>query len=235
MDISVIIPIYNVSEYLSQCLDSVAAAIRNLDVEVLLVDDGSTDNSGQIAEEYAEKDTHFSYIRKENGGLGSARNFCVKLAAGKYLMFIDSDDLVEPDFFINMFALAERTQSDLTLCSMAQVDSKKTWASTISLRTFSTIPEEETIHITTNRNLVFDTIVTNKLILRSFYLEHGFLFPEGQLYEDIPVAMKMHCRANKVAFLRKAEYLWRVRDGESRSITQNNTQLKNLTDRLKAL
>ncbi len=235
MDISVIIPIYNISEYLIPCLDSVAKAIGDLEVEVLLIDDESTDDSGILAEAYTKKDPRFVYFRKENGGPGSARNFGVQKATGEYLMFIDSDDLVEPDIFTKLFALAEKTQSEITICNEARINSKGTKASTLSQRVYSGLADEETTHITRNRSLFYDTIVTDKLILRSFYLKHAFMFPEKMVFEDIPVAMKMHLLANRVAFLKKTEYLWRIRDGETKSVTQRNAETSNLHNRLTVL
>lgn len=232
-DISVIIPIYNVSQFLLPCLQSVSDAIHNLDIEVLLIDDGSTDDSGEIARQYAERTPSFVYYRKENGGLGSARNYGIDRAAGKYLMFLDSDDLIESDMYDNMFALAERTESDFVFCNVSRFNSRTSWASSLHLYLFSNMPNNGITHISDNYNLFFDTIACNKLILRSFFNEHSLRFPENHmLYEDIPVTLPMHHMAKRVAFLRKAEYLWRVREGVSRSITQNTTSFKNITDRL---
>ncbi len=93
--VSVIIPIYNVEEYLEECLDSIVAQSLGA-MEVLLVDDGSTDNSSTIAQRYAGQFDHFKYFRKENGGLGSARNFGTDHANGEYVAYCDSDDIIPP-------------------------------------------------------------------------------------------------------------------------------------------
>lgn len=236
IDISVIVPIYNVSEYLAPCLDSIASSKGNLNIEVLLIDDGSTDNSAEIAKEYEKKYPNFKYYYKENGGLGSARNYGVQFANGKYLSFIDSDDVVEDDMYENMFRKAESTGSEMAICNVARMNSKKSWASILHLRLFKDFPYTETTHVTKNHNLLYDTTAWNKLINRDFFLKHQFAFPENwMLFEDIPVTTPMHYLANHVAVVYKAEYLWRVRDGATKSITQSNTKLKNITDRLEVL
>ncbi|KAF3371822.1 glycosyl transferase family 2, partial [Enterococcus faecium] len=90
-EISIIVPVYKVEKYLRKCVDSILAQTFT-DFEVILVDDGSPDNSGKICDEYAEKDNRVRVIHKENGGLSSARNAGIDVARGKYLGFVDSDD-----------------------------------------------------------------------------------------------------------------------------------------------
>lgn len=232
MDISVIVPIYNVEEYLEECLNSLYNQEKE-NLEVILVDDGSTDNSGRIAAAFAEEHPNFYYYRKENGGLGHARNYGASFATGKYLAFVDSDDIVAPDMYRKMFAYAERDQSDLTICNVVRFNSKKVWPSHLHNHVFCNI--EAKTHIIECPGLLYDTTSWNKLILRSFYLENQFSFPENILYEDIPVTIPMHYRANRVSVVKSAYYWWRVRDGVSKSITQNVSDLKNLTDRIKVL
>ena len=101
-DISVIIPIYNVEEFLEECLDSVAGQTKDK-LEVLMVDDGSTDRSGEIAQKYSNIYENFKYLPKKNGGLGNARNYGVPYANGEYIIFLDSDDIVPPDAYQKMY------------------------------------------------------------------------------------------------------------------------------------
>lgn len=228
-DISVIIPIYNVEEYLEACLDSVVQQTKD-NLEVIMIDDGSQDGSGAIARRYAQTYPYFHYHKQENGGLGRARNVGVSLASGKYIIFLDSDDMVTPDAYETMFCLAERNQSELTVCNVARFNSTRTFDSPLHRRTFDSI--EECTHISKDYNLIYDTTSWNKLILRSFWNAHHFAFPEHILYEDIPVTIPMHCVANNVSVMRSVGYLWRVRDGASKSITQNTSSMDNLKDRL---
>lgn len=231
-DISVIVPIYNVEEYLAECLDSILNQTKK-EFEVIMVDDGSTDSSGEIAKSYAEKYPNFHYLYKENNGLGCARNYGVAHSDSKYIIFMDSDDRISEDLYEKMFNAAEKNGSDLTICNVARCNSKKTWSSSLHKKVFSDI--ESNTHITKNPNLFYDTTSWNKLILRSFYEENNFAFPENILYEDIPVTIPMHFRANNVSVVESAYYYWRVRDGATKSITQNTDDFTNLYDRLSVM
>lgn len=115
--ISVIVPIYNVESYLMSCLDSLLDQTFK-DFEVILVDDGSKDLSGAIADKYAKKDPRFKVIHQENKGLSGARNTGLKEAKGLYISFLDSDDYFHPDFLNLMFQTAENEQTDIVFCKL---------------------------------------------------------------------------------------------------------------------
>lgn len=110
--ISVIIPVYNVEKYLSECLDSVINQTYK-NIEIILIDDGSKDSSGKICDEYAQKDTRFKVIHKENGGVSAARNTGLDVAQGAYITFVDADDFVERDFVENLYKKIQQESSDL--------------------------------------------------------------------------------------------------------------------------
>lgn len=231
-DISVIVPIYNVEEYLLECLDSLYNQTKDK-LEVLMIDDGSTDSSGQIAEEYAKTHEGFFYHHKENGGLGHTRNFGVSIARGKYITFIDSDDIVDSDLYEKMFLKAEAGNSEITICNVLRFNSSKFWKSGLHSTIFNEV--ENNTHISKSPILINDTISCNKLVLRSFYLENNFAFPENILYEDIPVTIPMHIKAKNVSIVESSYYYWRAREGANKSITQNAQTLRNITDRIKIL
>lgn len=178
MDISIIIPIYNVEKYLAECLDSVKRNIKELNAEVLLIDDGSTDISSNIAKNYAEKEIVFKYYRTENRGLSAARNYGVFFAKGKYLYFVDSDDILVDGILLKMFNIAERNKTELTICYVGKLKDNKVLTSDIHLRAFHNLKGNVT-HIKKHPQLVYDSTIWNKLILRSFYLEKKISFPEG--------------------------------------------------------
>ena len=119
--VSVVIPVYNIEAHLRQCLDSVAGQTLS-DLEVVCVDDGSTDASPAILEEYAQKDPRFQVIRQANAGPGAARNRGMERSSGRYLIFLDSDDWFEPDFLERMTARAEETGADVTICRADEFD-----------------------------------------------------------------------------------------------------------------
>ena len=110
--ISIIIPMYNVEKYLRRCLDSVQNQTFS-DFQAICVDDGSPDNSGEIAEEYAARDKRFVVVHKENGGLSDARNAGMPYATGEYIMFLDSDDFIHPQTMEFAYALAQKNGTDI--------------------------------------------------------------------------------------------------------------------------
>lgn len=113
--ITIIVPIYNVEQYLPRCIDSIKNQTLE-DIEIILVDDGSTDNSGKIVDEYAKTDNRIIAIHKENGGQASARNVGLEIARGDYVGFIDSDDWVEIDMYQQMYERIVSTESDYCVC-----------------------------------------------------------------------------------------------------------------------
>lgn len=114
--ISIIVPVYNVEKYLKECIDSVISqTYKNL--EIILVDDGSTDKSGEICDEYSKKDSRIKVIHKENGGLSDARNVALDIAKGEYIGFVDSDDYVEKDMFETLYKLAEEHNTEISSIS----------------------------------------------------------------------------------------------------------------------
>ena len=113
--ISVIIPVYNVERYLERCLDSIVSNSYE-DLEIICINDGSTDNSYEILRKYAEKDTRICLINKKNGGVSSARNAGIKASNGEYIAFVDSDDWVHKEYFMYLFKLITESKADLAIC-----------------------------------------------------------------------------------------------------------------------
>ncbi len=113
-EISIIIPVYRVEEYLEKCLDSILEQTFQ-DYEIIIVDDGSNDRSGQIADHYAERDSRIRVIHKSNGGAASARNAGIDISRGKYLYFPDSDDWIENDYLCDLYKTARKTRSKLVI------------------------------------------------------------------------------------------------------------------------
>lgn len=230
--VSVVVPIYNVEEYLEECLDSLVKQTLK-EIEVLMIDDGSTDHSGIIAKKFEEKYSNFHYYYKENGGLGNARNYAIPYVNGDYLIFLDSDDIVPPHAYKKMYDMAIKTGNDMVIGNVKRFNSSKEWDSVLHKKLFDSTYEHTSIY--EKPELVYDTTSWNKLFKTSFYLENNFKFPEKILYEDIPVTIPAHFKANSVAMIDDICYLWRVRDGVSKSITQNRTQIVNLRDRIKIM
>lgn len=230
--VSVVIPIFNVRDYLAECLDSVVA--QTIDsLQVILVDNGSTDGSREIADDYAARYDNFESHHTSIKGLGHARNHGVKFADGEYICFLDSDDTVPTYAYKKMYQLAEMYDCDLVVGDVVRFNSVREYPSGLHRRAFSGLPK--LAHISRNPSLFNDTTSWNKLFKRSFYFDNDLFWAEGMLYEDIPVTVPAHVLARRVGYLNQVVYRWRSRDGGDASITQRKKELENFADRLKAI
>jgi CDP-glycerol glycerophosphotransferase len=230
--ISAVVPIHNVEPYLADCLDSILAQ-TNGDFEAILVDDGSTDGSAAIAEEFARRDPRLRLIRRPNGGLGAARNTGIDAAGGEFLAFVDSDDLLPPRAWELLLRSLDATGSDFATGNVHRLTPEGTRQAPFLARTFA--KSRRATHVTRFRPLIVDRIAPNKLWRRSFWDAHGLRFPEGMLHEDIPVVVPAQFAARAVDVIAEPVYLYRVRAGEDRSITQRRTELRALRDRVSAV
>nr|WTB31216.1 CDP-glycerol glycerophosphotransferase family protein [Streptomyces sp. NBC_00830] len=233
--LSVIVPIYNVERYLPACLDSLAAQTLK-DLEVIMVDDGSPDSSGAIAAEYEARDSRFKLVSKENAGLGAARNTGLEHLASEseFIAFVDSDDMIPPDAYRLMLASLDDSGSDFVTGNVLHINSTKVWQSPMH-RILAGGAVQRT-HVSVNQKLLTDRIACNKVFRRSFWEKHQLAFPEGVLYEDVPVIVPAQFLAEAVDIISAPTYYWRLREGESTpSITQRRTEPKAVRDRSAAV
>ncbi|NEB09281.1 glycosyltransferase [Streptomyces coelicoflavus] len=233
--LSVIVPIYDVERYLPACLDSLAAQTFR-DLEVLMVDDGSPDGSAAIAAEYADRDARFRLIRKENGGLGAARNTGISHISpdSEYLTFVDSDDVIPPDAYRLMVTSLDESRSDFATGNVFHLKGEKSWQ--VPLLQMLAGEARKRTHIAKNPRLVADRIACNKVFRRTFWERHRFSFPEGILHEDIPVVLPAYYRAEAIDIIGEPTYFWRLREGESApSITQRRREPQAVRDRVTAV
>ena len=119
--ISVIVPIYNVEKYLAKCIDSIINQTLT-NIEIILVNDGSTDNSRKIIDKYDKKDSRIKVIHKKNGGQGSARNAGLDIAKGEYIGFVDSDDWIDSNMYENLYNAAISNNADIVVCNRKVFD-----------------------------------------------------------------------------------------------------------------
>ena len=230
--ISVIVPVYNVEAYLETCLESLAQQSIS-DLEVVMVDDGSTDSSADIAARYVERDPRFKLVHQKNAGLGAARNTGVPHATGEFVAFVDSDDVVPRHAYELLVGALDRTGSDFASGNVMRLTPFGTQKAGFVARAFER--SRLKTHITRFPILVNDRTAWNKLFRRSFWDEHEFRFPEGVYYEDIPVTLPAHYLASSVDLISEPVYLWRMREGNDLSITQRRTEPKALRDRVSAV
>ena len=177
--ISIIVPVYNAAPYLSVCIESILNQTYK-DLELILINDGSKDNSGEICDDYALRDNRIKVVHKKNGGVSSARNAGLELATGEYIGWVDADDYIEPDMFEYLYNLAINYKADIAECGYASVDGEK-----VEAANFGKGLEYGEGGFITQKYLdadIFYGIVT-KLFKRSLF--EGVRFPEGRIWEDI--------------------------------------------------
>ncbi|WP_295895187.1 glycosyltransferase [uncultured Bartonella sp.] len=193
--ISIIIPVYNVAPWLRECLDSVVSQSFT-DLEIIIVDDGSTDESSQIISDYASRDKRIIAIHKKNGGLGAARNTAISLATGNYIAFLDSDDKIHRDAYKKLYEQAKKYDCDIVFCQTAYLDDESGKISEENNQT--ALPLFEKFRETDNpfsleeidpeKIFSYDSFVVawNKITKRSLIKKINARFPERLIFEDMP-------------------------------------------------
>ncbi|NUP45061.1 MAG: glycosyltransferase [Streptomyces sp.] len=229
--LSVVVPVYNVELFLDECLQSLADQTFR-DWEAVVVDDGSTDGSLEIARKWAARDPRIRVVEQQNAGLGAARNTGVRhISPGTdFLAFVDSDDVVVPDAYQRCITSLDKTGSDFVSGNVDILVAGETSPSALHAKRLNK-PRERT-HISRDRGLLYDRTAWNKVFRRSFWDAHGYSFPVGILYEDAPVTIPAHFRATAVDVLAEPIYQWRQRTAGAPSITQNRTEPRNVRDRI---
>lgn len=211
MRISVIVPIYNVKDYLIRCLDSLNQQDYD-DLEIVLVDDGSKDESGRMADEYCANHPKFRCLHKVNGGLSDARNFGMRHATGDAFVFVDSDDWVDESYVSKMVERMEETQADVVCCDMEYVDDD-------NHRTFSSGGDFDMVFVSEHPEIItINNSACNKLIKKRCF--KNIEFPKGIWYEDLGSIPMILSEAKVVAKVSEPLYFYYQRSG-SISHTEN--------------
>jgi len=232
--VSVVIPVYNAIPYLEACLESVVAqTYKNL--EVVAINDGSTDLSEETLQEYAQKDGRFSIYSQDNHGLGYTRNRGVTLSSGHYIFFLDSDDIIPPNAIRSLVEAAEKSDADYAVGKVVRFDKERQYAPPRHVE-FGLYKEKDLTTLQDSPELLQDSIACNKLWKRKLFTENNLAFKEGKYYEDLAVTLKAAVLAKKIQVIDEVVYKWRIREEEFMpSITQQQMKLENTAHRLEAL
>ena len=224
--VGVVVPAYDVAGYLPACLDSILGQSHRA-LDVVVVDDGSPDESGAVAEEYAARDRRVRVVHIENRGLGAARNEGLRHVRGDVLAFADSDDVVPPGAYEAMLGQLRRTGADLVTGDVARLVGEEVqpirWMRKLHARP-AAVPLEQ------RPELLGDVFAWNKLYRREFWDGAGLSWAEGVRYEDQPTLTSAYVRARLVGIVPDVVYHWRIRD-DGTSITQQRASLTDLQDR----
>ena len=230
--ISVVVAFFNNEDDLGDCLDSIAAQTHP-DLEVIMVDDASTDDSAEIARAKAAADPRFTLLQPEHGGPGGARNRGVERARGEYLAFVDGDDVLPANAYELLLHTLERSGSDFVSGAVYRVGPKGITPS--ALHSLALKGRQTGTHVTRTPRLLYDVSVWNKLFRRSFWDAHQLSYPEGVVWEDLRLMTKAHVLARAVDVIPDIVYYWRERAQGRLSITQSRTSVANLRDRMTAM
>lgn len=198
--ISIIVPVYNNAIYLNRCVDSILNQ-KFTDFELILVNDGSRDRSGQICDEYCKIDSRVKTFHKDNGGVSSARNLGLDNALGEWVTFVDSDDWIDKTMYLDMYNTAIKENADVVYCdiNMVYCDKQIRWQAA----------EYDSSKISFLNNFIMSewTSLCNVLAKRSLFVEKGIKCPESvSFYEDYHVVTRLMYFADTIAYLPKPLY-----------------------------
>ena len=210
--VSVIVPIYNVEKYLEKCINSLLSQTLD-DIQIILVNDGSKDNSGNIAKEYEKNNKNrIIYVEKENGGLSDARNYGLKYATGDFIAFLDSDDYIEKNAYEKMYNMAIEENADYVECDFI-------WEFPNKIRVDKQYPYKNKKEM-----LSFVRVVAwNKLIKRQLIIDNNLEFPKGLRYEDVEFTYKLIPFINKFAYVDKPFIHYVQREGSIANVQNERT------------
>ncbi len=194
MKVSVIVPVYNVEKYLEKCLDSLVNQTFK-DYEIIIVNDGSLDNSEKIIKEYEKKYNFIKVYKKKNGGLSSARNYGLKYASGEYILFVDSDDYVEKNMIELMYEKMLSDSSDICVCEFNYIYDNKI------VRSYSNLDYTDDLK---KKYLLTPPMACIRMYKKNLLDKN--LFKEGIYYEDLEFTPKLVLLVNRISYINEALY-----------------------------
>lgn len=213
MKLSIIVPMYNVEQYIQQCLDSlVVQTCPNF--EVIVVDDGSSDNGPKIVDDMIVKYPFITQLHKTNGGLSDARNYAISYAKGEYIAFLDSDDFVEPTLYEKLISkMDEGYDVVVTNIEYFYENGNPSW-----IMKGLTSWETDTI---SKKAILSPMFAWNKIYKAKYFKEDGYRYPLNTWYEDIPVTTPIFATTDKIGYLDETLIHYRQREGSIMSVTKS--------------
>ena len=231
--VSIIIPVYNTSKYLKQCLDSVVNQTLH-DIEIICIDDGSTDNSLEILKEYQQKDKRMKILNQKHKKQGAARNLGIASASGEYIGFVDSDDWCELDMFEKLYNRAKETDSDITMCAVTTFNDNNSNEfsksnTSLNLDTFTSMffenafSPDDTVDFLMN----IPTFAWNKIIKKSLIVSNSIRFSEGIYFEEGAFFYDSWLSAEKISLIKDFGYFYRMYSDTSTCFSSDFNKLYN--------
>lgn len=211
MDISVVVPVYNTEKYLRKCVESIINQY-NVSIEIILVDDGSTDSSGEICEEYASKFPYIHTVHIENSGPATAKNVGLKLAKGDYVSFTDSDDELEPTMFYEMINAGKDNNSEIICCNFKEADAYGIISHTACSGKILVFDKVEALRRLLSKDLIYTGSVT-KIFRRELLTQNNITHNDGlKTDEDFIMNIKAFAKCNHCVVVDKCFYIIKYRE-----------------------
>ena len=239
--ISIIVPVYNVEKYLKRCLDSLLRQTYK-NFEIILINDGSTDNSSIICEEYAKIDNRIHILHQTNAGPSAARNAGITYASGKYITFVDSDDFVEEFYLEHLYRALVDNGSDISVCNFNSFnEDRQSFLFSITKEKYFcknyTIAEWMDLESSANNNL-FLTFTFSPTKLFKAELFEGIRFPLGRLREDDATIYRLYLKASQITFINEGSYYYSQRSeglSRTRMLDDISSMISNAEERIALL
>lgn len=227
--VTVVVAVYNIERYIEKCIQSIITQTWN-EMEILLIDDGSTDGSGTICDRYAETDDRIRVIHKVNGGLSDVRNVGLKEASGTYLLYVDGDDYIAPVCVERAVECAERHGAEVVIFDYQEIEESTGRIENWSMK----MPREQKLTAEEYPALLIATpCAWNKLYRKSLWERCGLQYPVGRVYEDLTVTPQLLINAESVVYMESEPlYHYILREG---SIMRSQNFKKSLDNRKAAL
>ena len=221
--ISIVVPCFNVENYLERCVKSLLGQSYE-NIEIILVDDGSTDNTSYLVNKYSKLDSRIVAVRQKNGGLSAARNAGLRMARGGYICFVDSDDFVDPDYIRKMYESMKRTGSDICACNFDYVyengGTKKHPASI-----HKTYTSWEGLVDLFSGKQVTSIMTWNKLYKIDLFVKNNIIFPVGKINEDNFTTYKLYYYAKRISYIPDVLYFYLQRNDSIMGKTFNYSRM----------
>ena len=223
--VSIIVPVYNTEQYLRQCLDSLLSQTL-VDIEIVCVNDGSTDSSPKILEEYTKNDSRVKVITQKNAGQSAARNKGLLSASGEYIGFLDSDDYVKPEMFQKLYNNSKKYDTDITMCGVTTLNSKTSQFSDedtyLTMNLFPKEYDERAFTPSETYDFLFRICVPpwNKIFKREFLEQNSLRFIEGVNFEDNVFFLDSYLRAKSISLVRECLVVYRMASETSYSFSE---------------
>ena len=201
--ITIVVPVYNIENYLAKCVDSIMQQSYD-DIDIILVNDGSTDSSGVLCDRFSDKDHRIRVIHKENGGLSDARNRGIDEAKGDYITFVDGDDFLDKEYVTSLYSCLKDNRADISVCEFCYMtETGKVLNHPMNDNAIIKYNQREALSVLLMQK-PFSNSACGKLFKRCDF--DDVRFPIGRIYEDTATIYKLFMKANIVAFVARAQY-----------------------------